>query len=347
MEDIIQDHPDLAELAHGPTRDDRKIDRTFTNFNRSIVESYTLPPLETEVGNVSDHRMVFGKGVFAAPPNNTVTYKHRPFTEQGAAAFLVEIEWQQWEGVLTALGVEEKVEAFQGILAGYMDKFFPIKSTTKRSTDPPWVNEQIRKLSRKRRRIYDREGRSKRWKRLKKKSDNLYRTRAGKYLEKQRELLTGPDAARTFYKHVRDYSSREKPPAFDPCDLYPTKTKEEVAKNLAEHFNGISKEFTGIEPGQIPSAPSSPIPVLTTEDVRQKLIKIKKPRSMVPGDIFRQLVDRGAAYLACPLASIYNAISADHVWPSQWKIEHVTPIPKKNMPETPNDLRNISCTQLF
>ena len=34
------------------------------------------------------------------------------------------------------------------------------------------------------------------------------------------------------------------------------------------------------------------------------------------------------------------------IWPSIWKEEYVTVIPKKKIPATINDLRNISCTKL-
>ena len=144
--EIMEDHPDLVELQHGPTRNDKKIDRTYTNFDRSIVESCTLAPLETEVGNVSDHMMVFGRAVFPPAPKNNVTYTHRPYTEQGARAFLAEIEKQNWQSVLSEEDVEAKVAAFQKILDEFMDRFFPLKTTTKRVSDPPWVNDQIRKL---------------------------------------------------------------------------------------------------------------------------------------------------------------------------------------------------------
>ena len=150
----------------------------------------------------------------------------------------------------------------------------------------------------------------------------LYRERARKYVERQKELLTGPDAARSFYKHVRAYSAKEKPPDFDPCSLFPDLGEGEVAEKLAEHFNKISDEFQGIGQDEIPVAMSMPLPKLTTEDVKLRLLSIKKPRSMVPGDIFRELVTRGAAYLACPLASIFNNISEHHVWPALWKVEY-------------------------
>ena len=74
---------------------------------------------------------------------------------------------------------------------------------------------------------------------------------------------------------------------------------------------------------------------------------MKKPKSTVKGDIFPVLVNRAAGALAFPLTNIYNLISEGGSWPKLWKVESVTPIPKKTVPEAPNDLRNVSCTQLF
>ena len=68
---------------------------------------------------------------------------------------------------------------------------------------------------------------------------------------------------------------------------------------------------------------------------------------MVDGDILPSMVNKVANSIACPLASIYNSISTMHIWPSSWKVETVTPIPKKAMPQSADDVRNISCTQLF
>ena len=64
VQDILQDHPDLQEVVHGPTRGDREIDRSFVNFGRSITESGALPPLETEDGKLSDHRIAWAQATF-------------------------------------------------------------------------------------------------------------------------------------------------------------------------------------------------------------------------------------------------------------------------------------------
>ena len=68
---------------------------------------------------------------------------------------------------------------------------------------------------------------------------------------------------------------------------------------------------------------------------------------MVRGDIFPLLVNQVAASLSLPLSNIYNRITDTGSWPDTWKVEYVTPIPKTSLPAGPDDLRNISCTQLF
>ena len=181
----------------------------------------------------------------------------------------------------------------------------------------------------------------------KKRSDDLYRQRAEQFNLRQKELLTAPDADKHFYKHVKAYKCKEKPPDFEVADLFPEDSNKQVAERLADHFNAISKEFRGITPEQIPEADSQPLPALTREAVEARLISFKKPRSMVPGDVFPALISRIAKSIAVPLVTIYNDITTTQSWPALWKKEYVTPIPKKGIPQCMNDLRNISCTTLF
>ena len=347
IDEILTDHPDLREVPYGPTRGDRSIDRSISNFHRSIVETDVLPPLETEEGQVSDHKMAFGKAIFPTNPTAKIKYSYRKYTDEGAAGFISAVASHDWTPVLSARGVDDKALAFQEALDRYMDVYFPWRTTTKRESDPPWINDTLRKLAAKRRRIYHKQGRSRRWKALKKKSDELYRTRAANYIRTQRDKLTSPDASRAFYKNVRAYKAREKPPEFDVRNLFPGEEDGVVADKLADHFNKISKEFTGINPEQIPQSYSVPLPHLTKEQVEARLIRFKKPKSMVSGDIFPSIVNRAAPWISIPLVDIYNTINADHVWPTEWKTEYVTPIPKVPMPGSPDDLRNISCTKLF
>ena len=209
------------------------------------------------------------------------------------------------------------------------------------------IRPRSMRLVKKRRKIYDREGRSRRWKTLKKKSDKLFKKRARQYMENQKKMLTAHDASRSFFKNIKAYSSKEKPASYNVRDLYPDRDDDEVAEALAEHFIKISREFNGLQAAPLPAADDASLPPLTCAEVVGRLKSFRKPKSMVKGDIFPTLVNKVAASLANPLCNIYNTITATGEWPATWKTEYVTPIPKKPLPESPDDLRNISCTLLL
>ena len=54
-----------------------------------------------------------------------------------------------------------------------------------------------------------------------------------------------------------------------------------------------------------------------------------------------------ADLIAIPLTKIFNLALWTNHWPSQWKIEVVTVIPKTSSASTCAECRNISCTPLF
>lgn len=113
---------------------------------------------------------------------------------------------------------------------------------------------------------------------------------------------------------------------------------------MADHFNGISSEFRGLDPADIPVTYSSPIPLISPDQLIARLRSFRKPKSMVKYDVFPALINQTAPFLTGPLSLIYNTMIVNKAWPLKWKEEFVTPIPKKSVPESMNDLRNISCT---
>lgn len=133
----------------------------------------------------------------------------------------------------------------------------------------------------------------------------------------------------------------------DVKDLFPDTNELPIAEKLADHFNAISSEFDGLSDGDVPDPVPNSLSMLSHDDVVKRLTGFKKPKSMVKGDIFPALVNRESPHIVMPLLHIYNTITLTQIWPDLWKIEHVTPIPKKSIPQLPSDLRNISCTQLF
>lgn len=351
IEDYLADYPDLVEVETGPTRNQRRIDRVFLNWD---VASFSChEPLQTEPddeGNVnySDHRVQLVETTIPARDGQEwVKYSYRPFSQTAADNFKAKLSSVSWQTVNWACGSNNKQKEMQRILDDLMDEFFPWKTVRKKEDDLPWLNDTARKKIKKKKAVYKDEGKSDRWEAIRLDLETYLERRREKYLENQRSQILGPLARANFHKNVRNYKSFEKPKEFNIRELRPDSNDQEIADEAAEYFNRISKEFSPLMPSDIPKTYERPLPFLTCEMVQRRLESCKKPNSMVRGDIFPKLVKPCSEYLSVPLSYIYNEIMHSFVWPIEWKREYVTAIPKKSLPADFSDLRNISCTNLF
>ena len=155
-----------------------------------------------------------------------------------------------WGDVLRAQGSNEKALAYQAHIDGALDRFFPVRTTTQNSTDPPWINWAVRKRVKQRRGVFMREGRSKKWKRLKKLTGDLIRRRRNIYMDSQR---IAPRWWRPlFFLNVRSYKSKENPKPFNIRYILTGKTNSQYLEELAVYFNTISNEFSPLEQSDIP-----------------------------------------------------------------------------------------------
>ena len=87
--------------------------------------------------------------------------------------------------------------------------------------------------------------------------------------------------------------------------------------------------------------------ILSEYEVWRQIVSSKKPKSGVPVDLPRKIVQEFSPELAAPLQKIINCIFQSGEWPQHWKLEYITPIPKVPDPETEDDLRPISLTPFF
>ena len=88
-------------------------------------------------------------------------------------------------------------------------------------------------------------------------------------------------------------------------------------------------------------------PHISEYDTYCKLKSTKKPKSGVPNDLPKALLQEFLPELASPVNKIMQNIFNSGEWPNSWKLEHVIPIGKVPMPESEDDLRPISLTPFF
>ena len=353
VEEHLEDFPEMCEVITPPTRKDRLIDRSFVNFFELVHESGCLPPLQGEdlgdgMVRRSDHKIQFFKSKLPGkPPVIWKKVTSRPFTKRGAVSFKAALATADWQAVIAADGPNGKEREFQDVIDRLMNQHFPIKTTRVREDDYPWIDAEARKRIEKKKAVYKAEGKSPRWQSIRDNVEKYIEKRRERFLAKQEENLTKPEAEKQFFRNVKNFKTADRVKAFDIKDMLPNCTDAEAAEKAACYFNEISHEFSPLQPHEVPTTYDKHIPYLSINQVESRLRKQKKPNSMVQGDIFPCLINECAPLLSVPLSYVYNEIVRTKVWPVNWKREYVTVIPKKKLPEGMKDLRNISCTRFF
>ena len=117
-------------------------------------------------------------------------------------------------------------------------------------------------------------------------------------------------------------------------------------ETVAKSFSEISCQYDPVNLHLLPAyLPAEEAPQLQVYNVWRNIKYQKKTKSTLPIDIPDVLRKEGAEFLAEPLTNIFNTCLREGKYPSAWKQEYVTPVPKhtKNL-ETLKDVRKIAST---
>ena len=89
------------------------------------------------------------------------------------------------------------------------------------------------------------------------------------------------------------------------------------------------------------------VPTLSEFEIWEKIVKSKKPKSVVPGDVPKRIVEEFSPELATPMHRIYRNIAKSGHWPKSWRTEFGTALQKQPNPTNEEQLRIISLTSFF
>ena len=104
-------------------------------------------------------------------------------------------------------------------------------------------------------------------------------------------------------------------------------TEEESAERIAEYFAHISQEFPPLDENLLPPHVQSTLrsktkpPLVTDYEVYQNIRAANKPKSGIPGDLPRSIIQEFSPELATPVSMIINNITQNYEWPELWKLE--------------------------
>ena len=355
LNSILNLSSNFVQVVTKPTRIDPKtgaeaiLDPVIMTLSQYYQEPLCLDPLDPDPdkdGKKSDHRIVLLKPINEIDNQCARITRHikvRPITESGIKEMRSWLMDESWKDVYSAESAHQKAEIFQQMLLHKFEILFPEKTRKISSVDTPWMTQKLKKLDRRRKRVYHKQRRSEKWKKLDKifkkqvkcAKESFYRNMIADLRQKN------PSQWYSSLKRLAGYDQKsEKVMIAEIFD----KTDQEQVEAIAEYFSSIPNEYDAIKKEDIK------IPHFTQDQVLQfhpsqvwlHLTKVKTNKATVRGDLPARLIKEFAAYLADPFTDIINTSLKRGEYPQIYKCEVSTPVPKVFPPEKINQMRNIS-----
>ena len=261
-------------------------------------------------------------------------------------------QWFQkhsWEDIMSEDCVNKKAINLQNIVMEKVNEYLPLKKRKIANDDQPWYTQELKILKRKKSREYQKHRKSAKYILLVKKYDKKLKMAKQRYKRaKIDDVLTSSE--RQWYSKLKRLSQydqeKHEPVKVEAIENFTDQIQAEI---IAESFAKISNEYKPIDRKQIKISSYTPesIPYFCPNQVEKKLEKIKANKASVPGDIPAIVIKRFSKHLSVPLCNIINNCIQSGKWPQMYKIEAITPIPKKFPPTDVNMLRPISLLYFF
>ena len=333
----------------------------ISRFYNSPIIAPPICPDDPAKGKPSDHSVPVctpHTDRFNPPLRTWKLHTYRPLPDSAVRKFGDWMVNQNWDEVSSEMSATVQASTLENLLLQKLNHFCPERTIKIGSQDKAFINAELKKIHRRRQREYTKRGKSAKYKSLDKEFEVKYEAEAQKYMKKNVDSLkhSNPGRAYSTLKRLgaQPGDCTDSNTFTLPSHLSDNLTEAESAERIADHFSDISKSFPPLSTDLLPdrvqtklNTDKSQPPSISAEETWEKIKCAKKPKSGVPGDLPKQLVQEFSIELAEPLSRIIRKIVETAVWPTQWKKEYVTPIGKVPEPETEDDLRPISLTAFF
>ena len=236
--DSLKDAEELLPFTTEATRGNATLDIMYTNIGAYIKEPRVLPPLASANGSESDHRCVTACATLPAQNSFQWVVKYtRKRSRRADEDFCRDLGTVDWAVVLEADGVDAKTRALETTIAALTDRHFPLIRARKRSNEAPWITHRIRRLFRKKCRIYKKYGRNESWWLTDERMQQEIKDSREEFVE--RTLAEG-NSGRTFYAATKMLSSPGTAKAWKVSDLFAGASPKQVCDNVLGYFGSIA-----------------------------------------------------------------------------------------------------------
>ncbi|PFX26658.1 hypothetical protein AWC38_SpisGene8682 [Stylophora pistillata] len=324
----------LIQVVKVLTRDSGILDWFMTNWSKLFSDPRQLPKL-----GASDHFCVL---VQPSEPGNKNGARQSVTRRDTRPSRLREFgQWMttySWHELFATPSCNEKFKLFMGALTNAVERFLPLKTTRRCSTDKPWFSPKIKSWIAKRQQCFGKFGKDsavfKMWRRkvadaiesakksfYKSKVKNLKRTKPGRWWKDIKGISGMSLTEEDWYRQLVDGEVIDSTDAL--CQL------------INEFFMGLTASFTPISQGDVDEITVADIhdEMWATEyEALNALRAVQSRKSTGPDEILNVVLKMFAPELAPVLADLYNASLREGYLASLLKRANVRPAPAETNP---------------
>ena len=243
--------------------------------------------------------------------------------------------------------INAKAEYFQNILMEKFYQIFPVKELKVCKEDKPWFTKELKNLDRKRKREFSKNKKSKKWESLNADFVEKVKKEKDKYRVNIVEDLKSSDP-RKWYSKIKRMSGQDKEQTSIFLEEFSGLTDSQQAEKIVDFYSSTRNNFQPLTNNDFPSftndfKKNDVSDILISPEIIQLTIKgLNKKSACVEGDLPIKIIAEHSQEISAPLCHIINSMFMEGVYPTIWKVEHITPVPKQFPPVTIKHLRPIS-----
>ncbi|KAL1447518.1 hypothetical protein WDU94_010887 [Cyamophila willieti] len=336
-----------------PSRSTYHLDNVDTLLDVTIVKSPSKVQYyeQAPAPGFSHHDLLFMAYQFGIVKYSIRKIRFRDFRNMNIDNLIGEAEETSWNLVNELSDPSAKVELFTNMVTGLLNKHAPLKNAKVKYPPTPWLTPEVLKLMRRRDRAYNKYRKTKLERHFEK--FKLLRNRCNRSVRDSKEVYISQGIAsckdeKSRWQFLRSLgincedSSKRFDTRFNLDDLNKHFVTPPVTLDPTHKLNFINNILAQPDPIH----PEFSFQEISSEDVRRVFSTIRSNacgnddlsiRFLKP--IFNSIVD--------PLTDIINSSLSSGVFPQQWKIGRVVPLPKISKPKGLNDFRAISLLPVF
>ena len=360
LDPMLDLHPRLKLVRTPPTRKEANLDLIATTLYSNLESVSYVPPLEPDDGQAgvrSDHDFLMCSfSVATCHDFRDRSFTNRVLDEKARDKYVEIMSGVDWEEEIGQVenGIDEYVEAFHRVILGALDRAAPAIKRKRKSTDKPWVTDNFKKMADRRKRLFKTTGRTGPWKRFKSITARMSEEKKLKFYEKEAEKLSQTGSHQLPYSALSKISERDDTGQFEVESLWPDQPRRDILSKLAAYFSGISQEFeplpvdfVGDLVDECRGNEEAAAEEWTEDQTREEFSNYDPPKTTISIDPPPRLLEDTLRLTVGPVTKIYRAVINGAEWPTLWKREEASIIPKNTAPSTMEELRSISCTSVF